>query len=70
MSRFNEWPQSVHFDSLNWDFMLNWDFLMRQSIMATRFCTLNPDFILNWDLLNRDFTVIKYNHISCTMDAA
>ena len=27
-SRFKEWPQSAHFDSLNQDFSLNRDFLM------------------------------------------
>ena len=56
-SRFNEWPPSAYFDSLNRDFMLNWDFLMRNSILVTKFHTLNRDFSLNQDSLNQDFTV-------------
>ena len=62
-SRFNEWPRSAHFDSLNWDFTLNRDFLMWNSILVTSFCTLNRDITLNRDSLNRDslnrdFTVL------------
>ena len=53
-SRFNEWPLSPHFDSLNRDF------LMRNSILVTWFCTLNRDFTLNRDSLNGDFTVHEY----------
>ena len=40
-SRFNEWPRSAHFHSLNRDFTLNRDFLMRNSILVTRFRSLN-----------------------------
>ena len=56
-SRFNEWPSSAHFHSLNRDFTLNRDFLMWNFILVTRFHTLNRDFTLNRDSLNRDFTV-------------
>ena len=48
-SRFNEWPRSAHFGSLNRDFTLNWDFLMWNWILVTRFHTLNRDFTLNRD---------------------
>ena len=37
-SRFNEWPLSAHFHSLNRDF------LMRYPILVTRFRSLNRDF--------------------------
>ena len=45
-SRFNEWPPSAPFHSLNRDFKLNRDFLMRNFILVTRFRTLNWDFTL------------------------
>ena len=59
-SRFNEWPPSAPFHSLNRDFTLNRDFLMRNSILVTRFHSLNRDFTLNRDSLNRDLTVLDF----------
>ena len=56
-SRFNEWPLSASFHSLNRDFTLNRDFSMSNSILVATVCTLNRDFTLNRDSLNRDFTV-------------
>ena len=38
--RFNEWPPSAHFASINWDFTLNRDFLMWNLILVTRLFTL------------------------------
>ena len=58
-SRFNEWPLSAQFHSLNQDFTQNRDFLMWNSILVTRFHSLNWDFTLNRDSLNRNFTVIR-----------
>ena len=67
-SRFNEWPPSAHFDSLNRDFTLNRDFLMWNFILVTRFCTLNRDITLNRDSLNRDFTVLHtFVHANITV---
>ena len=54
-SRFNKWPPSVNFESLNRDLTLNWYFLMWNSILVTRFRSLNQDFTLNRASLNRDF---------------
>ena len=62
-SRFNEWPNSAHFDSLNRDFTLNRNFLMWNSILVTRFRSLNQDFSLNRDSLNRDFTVQRFSDL-------
>ena len=59
-SRFNEWPPSAPFHSLNWDFTLNWDFLKWNFNLVTRFHSLNRDITLNWDSLNRDFTVCSW----------
>ena len=56
-SRFNEWPPSAQFHSLNRDFTLNRDFSKWNFILVTRFNSLHRDFSLNWDSLNRDFTI-------------
>ena len=48
-SRFNEWPPSAHFYSLNRNFTLNLDFLIRNFILVKRSCTLNRDSKLNRD---------------------
>ena len=58
-SRFNEWPPSPPFYSLNRDLTLNRDFLMWNFIWVIRFRSLNWHFTLNWDSFNRDFTVDK-----------
>ena len=56
-SRFDEWPPSAPFYSLNRDCLLNWDFLMWNSISGTKFRTLNRDFTSNRASLKWDFTV-------------
>ena len=63
-SRFNEWPPSAPFHSLNRDFTLNRDFLMWNFILVTRFHSLNRDFSLNRDSINRDFTVFRVYGLS------
>ena len=68
-SRFNEWPLSAHFHSLNKDFKLNRDFLMSNSNLVTRFCTLNWDFTLNRGSLNRDFTVLYLKRLNFELNS-
>ena len=69
-SRFNEWPPSAHFDSLNRDLMHNRGFLTGNFISVTRFCILNRDNMSNRYSLNRDFTVLAGNKININHDAS
>ena len=67
-SRFNEWPPSAPFCSLNRDFTLNRDFLRWNFILVTRFHILNRDFSLNRDSINWDLTV--HTRVEITTTAA